>query len=164
MRHRLSSAALAVAAAWLAGSPALSEEVVFRFSSTVGGNGTSIPNTAPGDSVEIAVIADNGLEGIAGRVWESRDHVKTEVLVGDGFDLIQSGPVQFHAETDSTGRVIAIDLFKSPGLALGSDGSGGGMALTVNGARNFVIDGVDVIDAEDLTTPENWTIEVRSES
>jgi hypothetical protein len=160
MRRWLSAAA-ALAAATAATGPAPAAEVVFRFSSEVGGNGTTIPGTAVGDRIEITVVADNGGQMLAGSEWGPNDHRRTEVIVGGDFDLTQTGSVEFHAATDPGGRVSSIDLFKSPGLAVGSGGEGGGMALTLNGARNIVIDGVDALDAADLTVPENWTVEFR---
>lgn len=153
--------AAAAAAAILTAAPAPAAEATFRFASVVGGNGTSIPGTAPGDPVEIVVIADNGGTSLAGAEWLAEDHVRTEVRVGGDFSLIQNGSMEFTARTAPDGSVAAIDLFKSPGLAVGSEGEGGGMALTVNGARNIVLDGVDALDAEALTTPGNWTVEFR---
>ncbi|MFO7855094.1 MAG: hypothetical protein R6V44_07740 [Paracoccaceae bacterium] len=161
MRRKFPAAAVVAAAAFTAAAPAPAAEVAFRFASVVGGNGTTIPGTSPGDAVEIVVIADNGGASLADATWLAEHHLRTEVSVGGDFSLIQSGSLEFAARTAADGTVAAIDLFKSPGLAVGSDGEGGGMALTVNGARNIVLDGVDALDAEALTTPENWTVEFR---
>lgn len=160
MRHKLFAAAILTAALASAGT-AGAAEVVFRFASVVGGNGTSIAGTTQGAPLTITVIADNGTARLASNDWNPKHHMFTEVRVGDSWSLTQNGSLQFWASTDDAGRVTAIDILKSPGLAVGSGGAGGGMALTVNGARNIVIDGHDALDAEALTEPENWTVELR---
>lgn len=147
---------LTAAAFAFAAGAAAAEPTMFTFSSVVGGNGTTVEGTAVGQTFEIVVVADNGSSSVTSGSWDHEHHVLTTVKIGDAFVLEQSGAVVFEATTDDTGSVTSINLFTDPQDGVGPL-SGGSFAITVNGARNIVIDGDQVVDAEDLTTAANWT-------
>jgi hypothetical protein len=151
---------LCAAAAIICGmaASASAAPVVFTFSSIVGGNGSSIEGQTPGETFEIFIVADNGASTVSSASWLPEHHVSTTIEIGGAVVMEQVGPVVFEASTDHTGAVTSISLFKSPDVYWGSEATAA-WAVTVNGARNIIIDGEDVVDAEHVTTAENWIVD-----
>ena len=154
MRSSLFIFTVATLLAAPAAAPAM--PVVFTFESVVGGNGSTLAGVNPGDAVRIEIVADNGRGVVASTIWDSKAHRSTTITVG-ALTLVQSGSIHLDARTDDTGAVVAFELFTTDPTGL----DGTGLALTLNGARNFMIRSEEVVDAEARTLPANWTVAPR---
>lgn len=142
---------LPIAHALAGAGAAHAAQVAFVFSSVVGGNGANMMGVQAGQPIEIVVLADNGGAGFSDTSWTSAHHISTTVRIGS-LSLTQAGAIEFSARTNGTGSVVAFDLFTT-----NPDGiNGSGIALSLNGARNFMIRGEETVDAERLTVPANW--------
>lgn len=140
-----------------------STPIEFNFSSFVGGGGgTTIPGTVIGQPLNITIFADNSNPSTLGQAWDTADYLSASVNIGDGaFTMDLDGSLTgFNANTDASGNVTSIFLndFLGNTTTLGQEDETTG--VIVNGAPNIVFAGLNIgrADAEDLTTPNNWTV------
>ncbi len=144
-----------------AATSASAATVTFEFVSTVRTSG--IPGVAAGDDLVFRVFADNGGSSLASQSWSGLNYLGATADVGNGaytasFDSTLFFSTSFSASTDALGNVSAFSL--NDATSGNTDSLGGRPQFILNGARTNLFTGFYLLDAVDLTAPENFTARV----